>query len=1361
MSGSINRPSATESYDGNTLKDDDKLNNNSANEDTVVGSIDVVVDDHVGDDYSFDGNDSTTSSLSSSNNHFVTSPSTNTLNNSNKKIAPPAIPEEHEVAMQDLDGENSDENYSDEQALKEAEDVLNSDGWDLGHLESFNLLSVVTNPRGGGGGSEQSQSQSANNATKITGVGSNNNNGNSNGSDYSYYTGGLDQYVSAEGITSTLNSMTSVLDSFSREYFGTSPMDPVNTNSGVMEEYEGWSGLAYQNESLASGQITSQSQANLLEEILGTDPLPDYLMDIDLKPLESWLQNCGGLGNRFVQRNKLYPLQEAITVEDVEEQEKDVNNEKEEVSLENTGDNNEENDTMSNDDSTTTDVKQTSAPSAAVKMTKEEEEEARLLSEIPDIFFSAYFDLTDPKTFETLLWNHPYSKQQQLQSQDEENDDTKDNMLKYQEDLTFYLDTIETSLLKQVRLKSHQFFHETDNFNYLKSLIADSVEEVSFLRQQLFLTSLKQSYVEKLELIPKMALQRKCLEKLLVTLEKCEDLIMCKQSISSLLTGRDYQGVVNCFESANKMLNSANQTEEEEDLTKLHAFQKVKEQLKAYEDIVVENLSTSLVELFLNWSSSSSSPSTPGNSKNNSNDDGNQSNMMENNNNSSTAAVSSFQEEQKESSTAKSLMHALYRLNKLNVVEDAYLKGLASMVRVTVKTTVTECAADALLSSQQQDSKDDGTSNNSSGNPNNDNINSHSNSNVVTAGVTSMAFPQFLNCLEILFEQILCVLRGAVRVDSFLKEEGLALQHSQSLSPASTDASNDKDHQNNHQKDDVVTVITASAAVSQASELAHKSISELLRLRKESHSLISFEEMKKLWDTCLQFTVQLEKCSHGQTKAYGLRSTLLNQVKSFMERKHNANMTSLVASLDSEKWTQCDVSKERQNALTTLCSGRAALSSTSSTFTKQQKESQQAKKQLNDAYIDDTPYKVVWSCLLLLEFLLHNVHSAAHFQTLATTCVSKIAELLRLFNSRTNQLVLGAGAIHSNARLKSINAKHLALTTQCLGLTISILPHIRAALMAQLPQKQHALLLDLDKIKREYAEHLEKVLSKFVSIITGIVEHGLARTIHKTDFDARGGVVVNSPPSSTPTKSAFSKFFNQSSNINNNTNDNSANTKTQISPQQQELQPVQQCCQFLEGTCTNVKKMYQVLISLLPPEHFRDVFLRIFVNVDQIIPTLFINADTATKKHIADKTNNGNDTSTSNNDSGGANNNNNGNNLIIFELPKTDVGKRQMCLEVESIANRLNALPGITTLDFTAVSVLEKKLDFELRPTSSPATSNVEETNKDQGSVTEEKEAAIQDSTEEEEKSATVEYTSDKDNMNGMATSNADEESST
>jgi vacuolar protein sorting-associated protein 54 len=95
-------------------------------------------------------------------------------------------------------------------------------------------------------------------------------------------------------------------------------------------------------------------------------------------------------------------------------------------------------------------------------------------------------------------------------------------------------------------------------------------------------------------------------------------------------------------------------------------------------------------------------------------------------------------------------------------------------------------------------------------------------------------------------------------------------------------------------------------AVSHGADLATKSLAELLRLRKESHSLISQAEMKQLWDACLAFTQTMEGYGNN-TRAVSLRSTLVGQAKAWLDRTHESNMSSLVAALESERWAQCEV----------------------------------------------------------------------------------------------------------------------------------------------------------------------------------------------------------------------------------------------------------------------------------------------------------------------------------------------------------------------------------------------------------------------------------------------------------------------
>lgn len=303
------------------------------------------------------------------------------------------------------------------------------------------------------------------------------------------------------------------------------------------------------------------------------------------------------------------------------------------------------------------------------------------------------------------------------------------------------------------------------------------------------------------------------------------------------------------------------------------------------------------------------------------------------------------------------------------------------------------------------------------------------------------------------------------------------------------------------------------------------------------------------------------------------------------------------------------------------------------------------------AVVEGVNYKVVWSCLLLVETIMTNLSAAAHFQSIAPNAVTKVVELLRLFNTRTTNLVLGAGAIHSVAKLKSINAKHLSYVTQCLGMIVALLPHIRAALMAQLPSKQHSLLADLDKIRKEYQEHNENVLNKFVSIIGGIVEHGLAPRIANTKFDAR----------------ARDLPYEKLSDI--------------------------QCCVFLEGISNSTMKLHQVLSSLLPPDHLQDVFSRIFAYLDQKIPALFVSASAAPS--------------------------NQQNTSPSFEFPSTDEGKRRMVLEVSHITESLNALDGVHPWDFTAMNVLERKMDYRLPHADSVGTNGTSASDEPQDTPTE------------------------------------------
>jgi len=166
-------------------------------------------------------------------------------------------------------------------------------------------------------------------------------------------------------------------------------------------------------------------------------------------------------------------------------------------------------------------------------------------------------------------------------------------------------------------------------------------------------------------------------------------------------------------------------------------------------------------------------------------------------------------------------------------------------------------------------------------------------------------------------------------------------------------------------------------------------------------------------------------------------------------------------------------------------------------------------------------YAVCPSVLSLLEQVALYLECAAYLQpvgaTFAGEAAMKLLDLLRTFNSRTSQLVLGAGAMHT-ARLKSITAKHLALSSQCLGLVVSQLPNIRKAFAAKIPEKQHALLVDLDtKIPSDYLYHQREIHTKLVHIVRDLGEF-CCKTLLKCPWAVSATVLAIAAGSAWETK---------------------------------------------------------------------------------------------------------------------------------------------------------------------------------------------------------------------------------------------------
>lgn len=350
-------------------------------------------------------------------------------------------------------------------------------------------------------------------------------------------------------------------------------------------------------------------------------------------------------------------------------------------------------------------------------------------------------------------------------------------------------------------------------------------------------------------------------------------------------------------------------------------------------------------------------------------------------------------------------------------------------------------------------------------------------------------------------------------------------------------------------------VSTVSAdAVYRVCEEAEDRVARLLRSRSDQHARLVAPEFATLYEICMAFATTVDGIAGRQ--CHGLRPTVGQQAKQFLDTFHSNRIASLGMLLDNEDWSQADIISEFQDIISGICAPLepesvpaeeneepkpkeeepsrpstpppkeplsplhehtplsplptqqqtvppATPTATSITSAPSTPSTPAPASEAKDAIrksisLDGENYKVVNTALMLVKILADYLNCMDLVPSLSTDIVHRVVEILQLFNSRTLHLVLGAQA-RKLAQLKTITAKHLGLASQCLGLVIAIVPHLRDRLAARLPSRHHVLLADLDRVLGDYADHREQIFVKFVSILSErIALHG--KTMATLDY---------------------------------------------------------------------------------------------------------------------------------------------------------------------------------------------------------------------------------------------------------------------
>uniref|UniRef100_A0A1J3DLL4 Vacuolar protein sorting-associated protein 54, chloroplastic n=1 Tax=Noccaea caerulescens TaxID=107243 RepID=A0A1J3DLL4_NOCCA len=331
-------------------------------------------------------------------------------------------------------------------------------------------------------------------------------------------------------------------------------------------------------------------------------------------------------------------------------------------------------------------------------------------------------------------------------------------------------------------------------------------------------------------------------------------------------------------------------------------------------------------------------------------------------------------------------------------------------------------------------------------------------------------------------------------------------------------------------------------AVFAACEVTHARWAKLLGVRAHLHPKLKLQEFMSIYDLTQDFVTASEKI--GGRLGFSIRATLQSQAIAFVTCQHEARMNKLKAVLDQETWDEIDVPEEFQSIISSLfpspelISGKhddadirtyhrnplplngSLTSETGDQHTELRNEkSEPSEGSVSDAQVKSTVspesierskagvssvannqsnqkahgksklfyqgvgYHMVNCGLILLKMLSEYIDMNNSLPALSPEIVLRIVEVLRFFNTRTCYLVLGAGAMQVSG-LKSIKAKHLALASQVIDFTCTIISESRTILLSKVPETRKPLLsVEIDKVSQDYRIHRDEIYTKLVQIM--------------------------------------------------------------------------------------------------------------------------------------------------------------------------------------------------------------------------------------------------------------------------------------
>ncbi|KAH9492137.1 Vacuolar protein sorting-associated protein 54 [Bulinus truncatus] len=418
-----------------------------------------------------------------------------------------------------------------------------------------------------------------------------------------------------------------------------------------------------------------------------------------------------------------------------------------------------------------------------------------------------------------------------------------------------------------------------------------------------------------------------------------------------------------------------------------------------------------------------------------------------------------------------SVLSGMLRQHKFNFI-DVYREEAFTALKATVKQTVVEAVSVA------------------------DDVDRDNGGGSLADQMRLLNYPQWMELLKQVFISLMVLLDRTKAFHGLVTDVmGIAAGRSESTLGAPTDGAHETEYHHMVVVEDVDVMITPleyDRALATLREMlhavcdyAHDRCVKVMSARAKDGFLdrLSSAEFVILSRHIENFVSDTEKVC-GK-KSMSLRGVLQNQANKFVARFHEERKNKLSLILDSERWKQADVPAEFQDLVNHVVS--------TGTFTLPEKKSGTGSRTTTQClFVGDEQFAVVGTVLMLVKMMVEYCQCVIDIPTATPDLLTRLVDLLKMFNSRTCQLLIGAGA-RQLVGLKTISTKNLALASRCLQLVVYFIPQVKEHFQQTLPAKNSSMLKNFRKITKDYDDHIEEINHKLISISDNMAEQQLSK----------------------------------------------------------------------------------------------------------------------------------------------------------------------------------------------------------------------------------------------------------------------------